>query len=252
MISFFMLQLVAMVAMTTDHVARSFLTDGSDLWMALTTVGRVAFLLYAFMIAEGFHHIEESPSRLKTHVAKLCVLAAVSEPVYDLMTHGTWFDMAGQNVIWTLLLGLVGLVVADRHKEERPWLAAAYYLAATWLGYALRLDYGVVGIPLIAFFGWFAETQRGVPFVRRLAILLAAIAVYHVAYMWEVSGFGSWEMFAMTFDYYRSRIAGHAGTMVIIAAYGGQRGYAGKWFGWLYSSYYPLHMAAIASVMLLG
>lgn len=252
--SLFVLQVVAMLTMTTDHLARSLLVQGTPEWMALTTIGRAAFLLYAFMIAEGFHHVKGDPGRVRAHLVKLAVLAVVSEVPFDLMDSGRWFDPASQSVMLTLLLGFAGLAVADRCRDGRawPWPAVAYYLVAIPLGYLLRLDYGPVGIPLIAFFGWFSESCRDMPLLRRLGVLMLGITAYHLAYIWFVSGFGTWEQFATTFGYYWSRIVGHYGTMLLVAAYGGARGYRDKWFGRLYSAYYPLHMVVIDAVMLLG
>lgn len=248
MLSFFMLQVIAMLTMTSDHVGRAFFPDGSPLWMLLTTIGRFAFLLYAFMIAEGYHHIKGDPKRVRAHVAKLALLAVISEVPHDLFRSGVPFDPLHQSVMPTLLLGLIGLVVTDRFRKDRPWLVIAYYYATAILSIILFLDYPLVGIPLIAFFGWFAETQREAPFTRRLAVLVLGITAYHLAYMWQVAGYGTWEMTLETMAYYWSRIPGHYLPMLLIAAYGGERGYRSRWFGWLYSAYYPLHLAVLGMV----
>ena len=36
--------------------------------MVMRVIGRIAFLLYAFMIAEGFYHIKDKPDRIKAHL----------------------------------------------------------------------------------------------------------------------------------------------------------------------------------------
>ena len=45
----FHLKLIAMITMTTDHIAIVFVENN----MIMRSIGRIAFLLYAFMIAEG-------------------------------------------------------------------------------------------------------------------------------------------------------------------------------------------------------
>ena len=90
------LKLLAMVTMLIDHMG--FTLFPYALWMRC--VGRLAFPVFCFLIAEGCAHTHDK----KRYAARLLVFAVLSEPAFDLM-HGVWFTMDYQNVLWTLLLG---------------------------------------------------------------------------------------------------------------------------------------------------
>ena len=53
--SAFVLKLLALLAMVTDHTAIVLLSI-SPLYMPMRSFGRMAFLVYAFFLAEGFRH----------------------------------------------------------------------------------------------------------------------------------------------------------------------------------------------------
>ena len=104
----FILKILAMLTMTIDHVASSFLGNMT----ALRVIGRLAFLLYAFMIAEGFNHIKDKPDRVRSHLIKLSVLCVISEFVYDFYETGELIDWSSQSVMPVLMLGLESTATA--------------------------------------------------------------------------------------------------------------------------------------------
>ena len=132
-------------------------------------VGRMAFVLFAYLIVEGFIHTR---SRLK-YLLRLTLLALVSEIPFDLAFSEKMFDSTGQNTIFTLCIGVLVLIVwewADscvhmlhQTKAVRDiywhfcvWIFRGMQLGALLLGcfaaYMLRVDYRLVGVPLILTF----------------------------------------------------------------------------------------------------
>ena len=101
----FILKIIAIITMTTDHAASAFF----DNMMVMRVIGRIAFLLYAFMIAEGFYHIKDKPDRIKAHLIKLGMLCVISEFAYDFMEEGKLIDWSSQSVMPVLFLGFIGL-----------------------------------------------------------------------------------------------------------------------------------------------
>ena len=76
---------------------------------AMRLVGRVAFPLFAFMIAEGAAHTRDR----RWYALRLLLLAVISEIPFDLVAGGTWLFPADQNTVFTLLLGLLAVWAGD-------------------------------------------------------------------------------------------------------------------------------------------
>ena len=68
----------------------------------------------------------------------MLIFALLSEIPFDLMYGGTWFYPVHQNVIWTLLIGLLGIRAMEAVREKgKTWLYLLTCAAVTVLGFAL-------------------------------------------------------------------------------------------------------------------
>ena len=99
----------------------------------------------AFLLVEGAVHTR-SPKR---YLLRLALFAAVSEIPFDLALHNQAFYWGAQNVFFTLLLGLLVILVFQRYPAEgwKGMLALAVSAAAAELG---GTDYGAIGVAVIA------------------------------------------------------------------------------------------------------
>lgn len=70
-------------------------------------VGRLSFVLFAFLATEGFVHTH---SRGK-YLGRLALFAVISEIPFDLAFRGKTFDPSSQNIFLTLFLGVLALTV---------------------------------------------------------------------------------------------------------------------------------------------
>ena len=115
----FILKLIAMAAMLIDHVA-FWLVNNNNM---MRNIGRVAFIVYAFLIAESYYHLREKPDRLQSHVLKLLILSMVSEPLHDQYILLKWMNWKTQNTIPMLLIGFVALILVGwwegRHAQNQ-------------------------------------------------------------------------------------------------------------------------------------
>ena len=110
------LHIIAMALMLMDHLWATLL-PAQD-W--LTCAGRLAFPIFAFMTVEGYFHTRN----LKRYALRLLLFALLSEVPFDLMYGGTWFYPVHQNVIWTLLLGLLGVHLMETvRKKQKLWVS---------------------------------------------------------------------------------------------------------------------------------
>ena len=146
------LHILAMVLMLMDHLWATLL-PAQD-W--LTCAGRLAFPIFAFMAVEGYFHTHS----FRKYALRLALFAVLSEVPFDLMYGGTWFYPVHQNVIWTLLLGLLGIHLMETvRKKQQTWLylltALLVVLIGTVLGTLGMVDYYGTGVLTIFIFYFF-------------------------------------------------------------------------------------------------
>ena len=122
-ISAAMLHIIAMTFMLMDHLWATLL-PAQD-W--LTCVGRLAFPIFAFMAVEGYFHTHD----FKKYALRMLLFAVISEIPFDFMYGGTWFYPVHQNVIWTLLLGLLGINIIAR--------SLPYFLSQEKMGFYINI-----------------------------------------------------------------------------------------------------------------
>lgn len=144
----FQLKVVAIIAMTCNHVANVFGVGllGSPLCFALYAVGGITFPIMAFLVVEGYVHT----SNLRKYALRLALFAVISQVPYHLVF--------GQhlNVMFTLLLGLGILWLCDRFNPAAGLLAA---VAGTALLHG-AMDWGTDGLVIIYLFGTLRKIQR--------------------------------------------------------------------------------------------
>ncbi len=132
----FQLKLLAMLAMTADHIGAVFFPEIS----LLRWIGRLAMPVLCFFIGEGLRHTR-SPRR---YLLRLTGFALLSELPFDLAFYGG-IEWGHQNVYFTLALGLLALWAIQSRGMEGWLLALTAALAAELLG----CDYGMYGVLLI-------------------------------------------------------------------------------------------------------
>lgn len=135
-------------------------------------VGRVSFILFTFLIVEGFFYTR---SRV-WFLVRLFLFALLSEIPFDLALSGTLFDESGQNVYWTLFLGVLVLTLWDYLSCYRNVFAAAGRWAALFAGCAAAFlystDYRFMGVLLIFAMYQTRERDGGVQFMAAGLVML--------------------------------------------------------------------------------
>lgn len=143
------LRCLAMFLMLLDHLWAT-LVPG-NFWM--TYAGRLAFPIFAFQISEGFFHTSDR----KRYAMRLLAFALLSEIPFDLLYGSTVFYPFHQNVLFTLLLGLLAISAIDRARRERS-AKTALRAALVLPGTLLLSIVGFQGL-LISLLGWEFPTQ---------------------------------------------------------------------------------------------
>ena len=263
------LKMIAIVTMLIDHIGAAVLArllmvnglgeldqtnaDAIMQWLSangalywtytiMRMIGRVAFPIFCFLLVEGFLHTHD----VKKYAMRLGLFALLSEIPFDLMYGGTWFYPVHQNVIWTFILGLLGIHIMEtvRKKKKTPVFvltAILVTIAGGLLGTLTMVDYYGIGVLTVFIFYFF----RG----RKWWCLLGQIvALYWVnvellgGLMYPV------RLFGMEFELCQQGLALLA--LVPIWLYRGRQGYHSKPFQYFCYAFYPVHMLIL--VLILG
>ena len=232
--------------MLTDHVGSAFF-DGNSVMRAL---GRFAFPIYAFLIAEGFYHIRDNPGKVRKHFLRLMILTVISEIPYDLMETGKLFDWSSQSVMLTLLVGMAGLMITERFRDF-PAFIGFFYAVAAAITYFAMPNYKLTGVLMIFFYYWFVNHCRDYPVLKKYLILTAFSIVYLPLYNWVRYGFPELgTLVARTLRGW-SWLVPYIGINLLFSLYKGKNGYKSKALNMCYAYFYPAHMLIIAALMFL-
>ena len=148
------LKMIAVILMIIDHTAGHILTSSYPLsfsvlgrtvtlYQLMRWAGRLSFPIFAFLITEGFIHTHDR----RKYGRNLLVFALISEIPWNLEHSGTFFYNR-QNVMFTLLLGFMGLYALEEFADQRTKQAAALLLLFG-VSFILKADYGYRGFGLI-------------------------------------------------------------------------------------------------------
>ena len=246
--SVFVLKLIAMLSMVIDHLGYPFFFDS----LFMRSIGRLAFILYAFLIAEGYYHLRNKPDQLRTHVIKIFVLCLITEVPFDLFDSRAWNNFSTQSSLPTLMLSFLALILSGvwiekfREKKVVSFLGAVIIcLVAASVSYLIKSEYKFAGVLLIVFFYLYLRKANELNLPARFAALSALFAAHICIYIWSRSGFGDWEAISKAALVFKPRLAGTVCTIIPIAFYNRKLGYHSKWFSWLYSIFYPLQFVVL-------
>ena len=221
------LRVLAMFLMLLDHLWAT-LVPG-NFWM--TYLGRLAFPIFPFQISEGFFHSTDR----RRYAKRLFLFALLSEVPFDLIYGGTVLYPFHQNVMFTLLLGLLACCAIDRARGERTAratlrgaLSVAGILLLSLIG---MVDYGWKGVMTVAAF----YLLRDFPFAW-LAQFAALMLLNIVLFEGQTIPLLGWDFPTQGFAVL---------SLLPIWLYNGRRGGGGKALQYAFYAFYPLHMLVL-------
>lgn len=216
------LKLIALITMTIDHIGMM-LFPGVRV---LRAIGRIAFPIFAFMIAEGCQYTRNRRKYLLSMVS----LAAVCQLVYYFAMGSLYMSVL---VTFSLSIGLIYL--ADYAQAGGRFGTVGLMAAICGLSFLTHvlpdliphtdygIDYGIWGIllPVLVYFGK-DKTEK----LRNFAVGQVILAL----------GSGSLQWFSLA-------------TVPLLAMYNGKRGK--RKMKYLFYIYYPAHLVVIYLLSLL-
>ena len=212
------LKLLALLFMTIDHIGYILLPGRT----ILRVIGRLAFPIYGYMIAEGCRYTRSMPKYLGTMLA----VGAVSQIVSFIVQRSLFMCIM---VTFSLSLCLIMLLKKAMAAKNVAWylaltagIAAVFALTEIVPGWipGFEIDYGFWGVMLPVCV--YAAKNRWL----QLAVTALCLGLISHRYGWI-----QWVCL---------------GALPLLAIYNGQRGKRGsKYFFYLY---YPTHLAALYGI----
>lgn len=248
--SAFVLKLIALLSMLLDHALKvlpcdSLLIKGFGLSRdaaifvirCISPLGRLAFPIFAFFIAEGCRHTR-SPQK---YVGRLLLFGLVSEVPFRLcfmripaeVSLSLWPPQA-RNVFFTLALGAAACFACKALRERKhPTLALLPVLPLALLAELLHTDYGALGV--LAIFAAYTLPEK-------LPRLLGLGGIFSVLYLLRAPWNGI-ELQLFSSPAYLLNWAAAMLAVALLYCYNGQRGRPIKW---LFYIFYPAHLSLLA------
>ena len=205
------LKMIAFILMLCDHIGYMLIENGvlygqnpiywnlalqtaaGQRWYMLAQVlrflGRLSFPIFAFMTAEGYAHT----SNAGKYITRLAIFAAISEVPFDLAIKGVLYYPDYQNVIITMLIGVMGLSLGDKFGRKHAIVRMLIYAICCEAAYLARSDYGAAGVLLIvAMYELRADkklsTIVGAVIAAAESISYSGVAVLAYALIWFYNG----------------------------------------------------------------
>ena len=218
------LKVIAMVAMVADHV-------GAYLFPQVTIlriIGRLAFPIYAYMIAEGCRYTRS----MGRYLASMAVMATLCQVTYFIAMDSLYMCIL---VTFSLSIGLIWLLQFAEARQQDLFsrilvvlgFAAVYFLCEIlpkqFPGTDYCIDYGFIGVVLpVVIYGSKDKAGR----LTSCFLALVCLAAFSPKIQW-------WSLLAM----------------IPLMLYNGQRG---KWnMKWFFYFFYPIHLLIIHGISLI-
>lgn len=219
------LKLLAMAFMLLDH---TWATVWDVPWF--TMIGRLAFPIFAFQIAEGFFYT----SNRKRYIQRMLLFALISEIPFNLMVSNSLRYPFHQNVMFTFLIALLLMSWMERAKEHKGKfivVTAVCVVLAYLLGLLTFVDYYHYGVFMVLLFYWTRNLRFG-----WVIQLLGMLYINHAMAGLQLSV----EIFGQTVEFGQQMLAVLA--LIPIWMYNGKQGYHSKTVQYLCYGFYPGHM----------
>lgn len=209
---------LAMIFMLIDHTAYIWIEKGlfSYGWFpgiqnwiridqVMRNIGRLAFPIFCYFIAEGFCHTRNPWNYLK----RLAVFALVSEIPFSLAARNVWIATDYRNVYWTLAFGLLALILYEK-TDWNPLIRGLGLWGCFMIPVWLHTDYSCFGV-LVIFLLYIFRQKPLIAYVLAFGVLM----LQSTTEIWSCMSF------------------------VLLYFYNGTRGKGNKY---LFYGFYPVHL----------
>lgn len=231
------LKYIAIITMLIDHIGAALLER--EVWffyekynmfdsiytidMILRSIGRIAFPLFAFMIAEGAIHTKN----IQKYALRLVIFGIVSEVPFDWAFFDSPFYIENNNVFFTLAIAVCTFMCIDKLKDVQfKYMLSDQQIAGgelvifalgAILAQVLRTDYGACGV--IVIYVIYKSIQMGKKEIGFIISIVILVIMCGEIEKWAIFG------------------------LLPVYLYNGKRGKQNKYFFYIF---YPGHLVMLA------
>ena len=210
------LKIIAIIAMTIDHIAFVFVPTHTILYAVMRIIGRLTFPIMAYMLVKGFHHTKNR----RKYLSRMAVFAVISQPFYWLMAGGG----LRLNVLFTLSVALIMLMIIESRRLNSISKAV---LILGFIGVSFICDWSWIGLLLVFVYYKFRDNAE--------ARITMFFFISTLACFW----YGGLQLGILL-------------ALIPLSMYSGERGGSSKPLNkWFFYGFYAAHMAALVAVKFL-
>ncbi|MCL2372318.1 MAG: conjugal transfer protein TraX [Defluviitaleaceae bacterium] len=238
----FHLKVIALVTMVIDHTGAALFPYQE--FFVLRVIGRVAFPIFVYLVAEGFRHTK-SPGWF---LARLGAFAIISEPFFDWTLRRADIPWGvdffnNTNIFYTLFLGGLAITLY-KIADEKMWLLTPLpVVAAAWLARWFSTDYAAYGVVFIFAMYWFKDFNKRVAAMVLLCLWQQRWVVQAALRYWLLDVPYARAVDTLELMLIPATLVG----VVLVLLYNGKRGPGLKWF---FYAAYPAHLAVLLLIRL--
>jgi len=214
----FLIKIVAIVSMVIDHIGLFFYPN----LIMPRMMGRLAFPLFAWLIANGAYHTINIDSYLK----RLFVFALISQApfYYANKLVNPFFNQL--NIMFTLFIGLFAIKLIMTKKSKYMW--SLIIAVSALAGHVLNVDYGAIGVLSIIFFYIYFKNKK--------MMVLSQVVIYLLQPLYRIIEYPEVDPgnILLYYVYYTPFVLS---TLILIFAHNNKQGKKMKYFFYLF---YPL------------
>ena len=222
------LKYIAIVAMTIDHIAWLFVDKMTPLGQLMHVIGRLTLPIMSFFIAEGYH----KTSNLNKYICRLSIFAVISSFAYNFAHTGSFLKFSSFGVIYTLLLGLLAIIIWN--SKEKQILKFALIIVLCFL--SLYGDWPIFGVLYCLIFAIYHNnfSSQCKAFII-ITVFMVAGAVFANVYS---NNSPLRELYQL----------GVILALQLLFLYNGKKGKGAKFNKWIFYIYYPLHLIILGII----
>lgn len=222
----FQIKTIALISMLIDHIGLMFFSS----IIAFRIIGRLAFPLFAWLIANGAYHTKN----INKYTIRIFVLALVSQLPY-MFAFGYDLQNFSLNIFFTLFAGLVCIKIYQKHGFNI--FTGFIYFFIIFIAEVFKFDYGAYGVlSIFLFYIFFNNFKKTV---------ISQIILLYIFYFFEPI------LNIINFSYYKLsdfvQIFGLI-SLIFIYFYNKKSGPKMKIF---FYSFYPVHLVILGLIFIL-